>query len=51
MTKEPDCDVVSPNEISAWREKLRVRFGIGEGKLRPLDDPDPIRNLKKGKDQ
>lgn len=32
-----DFDVVSQDEIAAWREKLNARFGIGQDKLRPLD--------------
>lgn len=32
-----EFDVVSQDEISAWRDKLNARFGIGKGKLRTLD--------------
>lgn len=38
---EADCefDVVQVEEISAWRERLNERFGIGKGILVPVDDP------------
>lgn len=32
-------DVVPTATISAWREKLNEKFGIGQGKLKVLDDP------------
>lgn len=32
-------DVVSEAEITQWRERLSQRFGIGEGRLRVVDDP------------
>lgn len=32
-----EFDVVSEAEIAEWRAKLNDRFGIGKGKLRPLD--------------
>ncbi len=32
-----DFDIVSTNDIAAWRDKLNKRFGIGEGRLKPLD--------------
>jgi len=43
-----DAPEVSPEEITRWRDKLNARFGIGQGKLRSLDDlpaapqPDPL---------
>jgi len=33
-----DFDVVPQAEISAWREKLNERFGIGKGEYKSLDD-------------
>ncbi len=39
----PEADenfgIVSEDDISSWREKLSAKYGIGQGKLIPLDDP------------
>lgn len=32
-----DFDVVKTSDIAVWREKLNERFGIGKGRLEPLD--------------
>ena len=39
--READAEfgVVPDAEIAEWREKLSRRFGIGQGKLRVIDDP------------
>lgn len=43
MQFPPEADgefaVVDVKDISAWRQKLNERFGIGSGKLRVVDDP------------
>ncbi len=34
-----DFDVVEASKIAEWREKLADKFGIGSGKMTPIDDP------------
>lgn len=36
-------EVVPVAEISAWREKLNDRFGLGKGEYRSLDDASGTR--------
>lgn len=33
-----EFDEVSVEEIEAWREKLNARFGIGQGKLKVIQE-------------
>lgn len=37
---DTEFDIVETEEIAAWQEKLNKRFGIGSGKLKPLDEID-----------
>lgn len=32
-------DVVPDEKIATWREKLAERFGIGSGRLTPIEEP------------
>ena len=34
-----DFPIVPEKEISDWRERLNERFGIGKGRLRPIEEP------------
>ncbi|MBR9763892.1 MAG: hypothetical protein GYB53_10305 [Rhodobacteraceae bacterium] len=39
----PEADeefgLVSDSEIASWQEKLNKRFGIGEGRLKVVEEP------------
>lgn len=38
---EADCDfdVVKPEDIAGWKQRLTERFGLGTGRLVTIEDP------------